>query len=773
MATKTSSKSLVIVESPAKAKTIKRYLGAGFSVQASIGHVKDLPKGRMGVDVKKSFEPEYEVIHGKAKVLADIKKAAKGATVYLASDPDREGEAIAWHIADELRGKAKHIYRVLFNEITKRGITEAMKSPGELDQNKFESQQARRILDRLVGYELSPLLWNRVRRGLSAGRVQSVAVRMIVEREREIMAFVPREYWSVEVGLEGKAPPPFRARVLRRGEEKLEIGDAAGAEVVRADLAGARFLVEKVEQKQRQRRPVAPFVTAKLQQEAARKLGFGAKRTMAAAQRLYEGVEVGEEGSVGLITYMRTDSTRVSEGAQEAARAYVVERWGADYVPEKPNVYKSKKSAQDAHEAIRPTSMDYPPDAVRPFLKRDEMKLYELVWKRFLASQMSPAIYDQQVAEIGAGAYRLRATGQALRFPGWLAAWGVENEVVGETDAPPADDDGYAEGTLPPLEVGEELKLLEVLPEQHFTQPPPRFTEGTLVKEMEERGIGRPSTYASILSTVQDKGYVEKLEGQKLKPTELGLLVTDLLVGSFPEIMDVTFTAGLEEELDEIEEGKVGWVKTLKRFYTPFKASLAKAVREMRDVKREEIKTEHVCEKCGSPMVLKWGRNGRFLACSAYPECKNTKDASVAADGSVAIVALPVVEADPCENCGAPMVVKRGRFGAFLACSRYPECKSTRPISLGIACPREACGGFLSEKRSKRGKLFYGCSNYQKKGCDFVLWDRPVKQACPQCGAPFVVQKGRARMLKCQAAGCGWVGEAPDPEDEGAAVAPA
>ena len=772
-------RSLVIVESPAKARTIKKYLGSGFSVRASVGHVKDLPKKHMGVDVAHDFEPEYEVIKGKQKVLADIKKAAEGATVYLASDPDREGEAIAWHIAEELKGSAKRVYRVLFNEITKRGVSEAMKVPGDLDQAKFESQQARRILDRLVGYELSPLLWNRVRRGLSAGRVQSVAVRMIVEREREINAFVAREYWSIEAGLEGAQPPPFRARVLRKAGEKLEVGDAAGAEAIQAELQAATFIVDKVEEKKRQRRPVPPFVTAKLQQEGARKLGFSAKRTMAAAQRLYEGVELGDEGSVGLITYMRTDSTRVSDGAQADARAYATQKFGPDYIPEKPNFYKSKKGAQDAHEAIRPTSMEWPPERVQAFLPRDEFRLYEMIWKRFLASQMSPASYDLQVAEISAGAYALRATGQALRFPGWLAAWGIDADAAEPLagEGPPddnKDETGYAEGMLPPLVQGETLRLIEVLPEQHFTQPPPRFTEGTLVKEMEEQGIGRPSTYASILSNILDREYIEKLEGQKLKPTELGDLVTDLLVGSFPEIMDIGFTAGLEGELDEIEDGKVGWVKTLKRFYAPFKKSLKVAAREMRNVKAEEIKTGLVCEKCGSEMVMKWGRNGRFLACSAYPECKNTKEAVLNPDGTVEIIEPPKVETDPCDTCGAEMVYKRGRFGAFLACSRYPDCKTTRPISLGIACPRDGCGGFISEKRSKRGKVFYGCSNYQKKGCDFVLWDRPVKQACPLCGTPFVLSKGRGgRTLKCHKPDCGWIGEAPEPDETGAGPAAA
>jgi DNA topoisomerase-1 len=775
-------KALVVVESPAKARTIKKYLGSGFTVKASVGHVKDLPKSKIGVDVDKDFEPEYVLIKGKGKVLSEIKKAAEAVDkVFLAPDPDREGEAIAWHIADEIREANKNIYRVLFNEITKKGVTEALKAPTKLDTKKYESQQARRILDRLVGYEISPVLWKKVKRGLSAGRVQSVAVRIVVEREGEIEAFKPEEYWTIECLCEGPEPPPFPAKLFRVDGEKAELKEGETSGKLADELRAAIAKVEKVERKERRRNPLAPFITSKLQQEGARKLRFTAKKTMSLAQRLYEGLELGDEGPVGLITYMRTDSTRLADDAVNEVRKYIGERFGVDYLPDEAVEYKSSKMAQGAHEAIRPTSLEYEPERVRKLLESvhkktkgktyergekydrerdidDLVKLYTLIWNRFVACQMKPAIYDQTTVDIAAGRLGLRASGQVLKFPGYTQIYTESAEETGEAVE-------EADKTLPPLEEGQTVKLLEVKPEQHFTQPPPRFTEASLVKELEERGIGRPSTYANILSTIQDRGYVEKKEG-RFWPTELGKLVNELLVAAFPDIFDVDFTAKMEEDLDRVEEGAVDWIDLLKRFYKPFKVDLEKAAVQMRDVKREEIPTEHNCEKCGSMMVIKWGRNGSFLACSAYPECKNTKEFIKHPDGKIEIVEEPKTD-EKCDVCGAEMVRKRGRFGEFLACSRYPDCKTTRPISLGVDCPKPNCGGFLTEKRSRRGKVFYGCSNYAKTQCDFVLWDRPIPEACPQCKAPFLVKRENRRgiRIRCVSEGCGYVS---DTQAEGA-----
>jgi DNA topoisomerase I len=762
-------KALVVVESPAKAKTIKKYLGAGFTVKASVGHVMDLPKSKMGVDIEHGFKPEYVIIRGKGKIIAEIKKSAKAVDiVYLAPDPDREGEAIAWHLAQEIKSSNSNIKRILFNEITKRGITEALQHPGDIDQNKFESQQARRILDRLVGYEISPILWKKVKRGLSAGRVQSVAVRIVVEREREIGAFKAVEYWTIEADVEGHEPPPFRVRLVKIDGNKAELGNGEDSARVVEELKKASFVVEKVDRKERKKNPLAPFITSRLQQEAARKLRFTAKKTMALAQRLYEGLELGEEGAVGLITYMRTDSTRLSDDAVTEARAYIAERFGKEYLPDEKVEYKSKKSAQDAHEAIRPTSMQFDPETVKRLLTEgaagnqerlrdveDHVRLYQLIWNRFIACQMRPAIYDQTAVDVAAGRYVLRANGQVLKFAGYTAVYHESAEETGES----AEDE--TDRTLPDIQEGETLKLHKIDPEQHFTQPPPRFSEASLVKELEEKGIGRPSTYANILSTIQDRGYVEKKEG-RFHPTTLGTKVNDLLVESFPDILDVTFTASMEEGLDGVEEGSRDWVKLLGDFYTPFKVDLDRAVVHMRDLKREEIPTDFKCEKCGSPMVIKWGRNGEFIACSGYPECKNTKEFLRKEDGTIEIAPEPTTD-QKCETCGAPMLVKRGRFGEFLACSRYPDCKTTRPISLGVNCPRPNCGGFLTEKRSRRGKVFFGCSNYAKTQCDFVSWDRPIPTKCPQCGAPFLVKRENRRgagRVRCIAEGCGYA-EAP------------
>jgi DNA topoisomerase-1 len=763
---------LVIVESPAKAKTIKKYLGAGFVVKASVGHVKDLPKKTMGIDIEHDFAPRYEVIDGKKKVLAEIMAAAKKVSrVLLAPDPDREGEAIAWHIADEIRPANSNIQRVLFNEITKKAVNDAIARPLELDVKKYESQQARRILDRLVGYEISPVLWTKVKRGLSAGRVQSVAVRLVAEREAEIKAFVPVEYWTIDASVEGSVPPPFSAKVVRLDGEKPELAHEGQARTIETLVREAALRVASIERKERKKNAPAPFITSKLQQEASSKLRYSPKRTMGLAQRLYEGMELGEEGPVGLITYMRTDSTRLSDDSIKDVRGYIAERYGERSLPEQPNVFKSKKSAQDAHEAIRPTSVKYDPDTVRNLLKdggggrdpretEDLLKLYTLIWNRYVACQMAPAIFDQTTIEIEAGRVGLRASGQVMKFPGFL-------EVYAETVEDGAVDEDTT-GSLPDIKEGEALKLLDIKPEQHFTQPPPRYSEATLVKDLEEKGIGRPSTYATILSTVQDRGYVEKKEA-RLYPTELGVVVNGLLVKSFPEIVSTDFTAQMEERLDQVEEGTGDWVRLLHDFYQPFKLDLEKAKIEMRNLKREEEPTEEICEKCGKSMVIKWGRNGHFLACSGYPDCRNTKEYTRNADGTLKVMPTTRPSDQLCPTCQSPMVIRRGRFGEFLACSRYPECKTTSPISLGVACPRPGCGGYLTEKRSRRGKVFFGCSNYGKTKCDFVSWDRPVPKACPQCGATFVVQKvSKAGVrLRCIAEGCGYAAEPDENEGEG------
>lgn len=723
--------SLVIVESPAKAKTIKKYLGKGYSVLASVGHVMDLPEKELGVTVENGFEPTYVVIRGKSKVLKQITDASKKAdTVFIATDPDREGEAIAWHIAEKVRKSSKAlVHRALFNEITASAIKAAIAKPSKLDQNLFEAQQARRILDRLVGYKISPLLWEKVRRGLSAGRVQSVAVRIVCEREAEIDAFTAREYWSVVSNMEGSLPPPFEAKLLKIDGKEAQIPDEATASAIVAELGSKTFTLAAVRKTERRRKPAPPFITSKLQQEAARKLGFTAKRTMAIAQSLYEGVEVGDEGSVGLITYMRTDSPRVADTALDAVREFVVDRYGKEALPDKPVRYESKRGAQDAHEAIRPTSLEYPPERVEPYLERDQLRLYDLIWKRFVASQMNPAVYDQTAFDIEAGKFLMRATGQVLRMPGFMAVY-----LEGEDEEKEKDEEENP--ILPDLTEGEKLNLIKLEPHQHFTQPPPRFTEASLVKELEEKGIGRPSTYASIMSVIQDKGYVSKIE-KRFHPTDLGKLVNGLLVLSFPKILDVGFTAQMEGELDDVEEGKRSWKDTLRDFYGPFEQALKEARDLMRNVKRQQVATDVICEKCGSHMVIKWGKHGEFLACSAYPKCRTTKEFGRDEAGAIAVREAEKTD-EVCDKCGAPMIVRRGKFGEFLACSKYPACKNTRSIGTGVDCPQ--CGeGRLVKKSSRRGKVFYACDKYPK--CKYALWDKPVPGPCPECKSPVLVEK--------------------------------
>jgi len=764
-------RSLLIVESPSKAKTLSKYLGRQFMVKTSVGHIKDLPKSKLGIDVKHEFKPEYVVIQGKQKVVDEIKAAAaQAARIYLAPDPDREGEAIAWHIAEELNGRRPELYRVLIHEITERAVRDAIANPGRIDMHKVQAQQARRVLDRIVGYTVSPLLWEKVRRGLSAGRVQSVAVRLICEREKEITAFVKEEFWSVTATVQGAAPPPFAAKLAKLNGEPINLTTQTQAEEAAALIRGAELTVASVEQKEKRRNPLPPFTTSKLQQEAVRKLRFTAKKTMTIAQRLYEGVELGKEGPVGLITYMRTDSTRISNDALDEVRRYIESEHGAAYLPERPNVYKNKKGAQDAHEAIRPTAVDRHPDQLRSVLERDAYLLYKLIWQRFVASQMTQALYDVTRAEITAQAAKgralLTATGTVMKFPGFTTLYTEAREETSPDAAArpgaPASETEEAdriEGgmALPPLQQGDRLSLLGVEPKQHFTQPPPRYNEALLVKELEELGIGRPSTYATIISTIQERKYVDKIEG-RFHPTELGQVVNELLITHFPDIFTVRFTAKMEEELDEIEEGQLRWVQVMEDFYKPFEKRLSKAQVEMQDVKRREIPTEHQCDKCGKPMIIKWGRHGSFLACSGYPDCRNTKEFVKEAGGAIKIVERAAeATGEQCPQCGSAMIVKRGRFGRFLACSRYPDCKTTQSMTTGVACPQEGCDGKLVEKQSRRGKRFYACSRYPK--CTFALWDRPVARACPQCRAPFLVEKftkSRGAEVVCRQPDCGY-----------------
>ena len=735
------SKGLVVVESPAKVKTLQKFLGGDYIIKASVGHIKDLPEGELGVDLEKDFQPQYVTISGKGKIIRELKKASKEVkNIYLGPDPDREGEAIAWHIAEEIGDGDKNIYRVLFNEITKKAVLDALHHPGKLQQSKYEAQQARRILDRLVGYQVSPILWEKVRRGLSAGRVQSVAVRIVCEREREIQNFVSEEYWSLTAALKGKdSPISFDAKLMKWKGKKVRMANEAETLAIKKTLETVPYSVSKISQQEKQRHPFPPFITSRLQQDAYRKLSFSAQRTMRIAQKLYEGVDLGEMGMVGLITYMRTDSVRVSNEAIQQVRGWIKDRFGDPYLPHKPNVYKSRRGAQEAHEAIRPTSMDLEPDKVKAYLDKDQWGLYRLIWDRFVASQMPSATFLQTTAEIKADDAIFTAVGTVPVFQGFMALY-----VEGEDN----QENGNGEKKLPPLSEGEVLELLGLTPKQHFTQPPYRFSEATLIKELEEQGIGRPSTYATILSTIKVKGYV-RLEKGKFFPTELGLVVNDLLVVNFPDIFDIEFTAQMEENLDKVEEGERDWVDTLKEFYNPFQKDLEMAKVSMRDVKREMIPTDAVCERCGSKMVKRWGKRGYFLACSSYPKCRYTREVEGNGENQVETGAR-------CERCGSPMVIKNGKFGRFLACSNYPTCKFTQALDTGVRCPQEGCDGVIVERRTRKGRTFYSCTNYPK--CTYALWDKPVPEKCPQCGFPFLVEKqGKGGVTRrCPQKECGY-----------------
>ena len=641
------SKGLIVVESPAKVKTLQKFLGGDYVIKASVGHIKDLPEGELGVDLQKDFQPEYVTISGKGKIIQELKKASKDVkNIYLGPDPDREGEAIAWHIAEEIGDGNKNIYRVLFNEITKKAVLDALQRPGKLQQSKYEAQQARRILDRLVGYQVSPILWEKVRRGLSAGRVQSVAVRIVCEREREIQDFLSEEYWSLTATLRGKdSPGSFDAKLMKWKGKKVKMANEAETLAIQKALENVPYFVSKIVQQEKQRHPFPPFITSRLQQEAYRKLSFPAQRTMRIAQKLYEGVDLGPLGMVGLITYMRTDSVRVSGEAVQQVRGWIMDRFGASYLPPKPNVYKSRRGAQEAHEAIRPTSIDFEPDKVKSYLDKDQWALYKLIWDRFVASQMPSADFLQTTVEIKADDAIFTAVGTVPVFQGFMALY-----VEGEDN----QENGNGEKKLPSLSEREVLELLHLTPKQHFTQPPYRFSEATLIKELEEKGIGRPSTYATILATIKEKGYV-RLEKGKFSPTELGCMVNDLLVVNFPDIFDIEFTAQMEENLDKIEEGEKDWVDTLKEFYLPFEKDLEMAKVSMRDVKREKIPTDAICERCGSKMVKRWGKRGYFLACSSYPKCRYTREVEGNGENQTETEAR-------CEKCGSPMVIKHGKF---------------------------------------------------------------------------------------------------------------
>ena len=735
-----SGKSLIIVESPAKAKTINKYLGNDYVVEASVGHIKNLPKSKLGVDVEGGFVPEYETIAGKAEVIARLHAHARRANaVYLATDPDREGEAIAWHLAQEVEQENPKIFRVMFHEITERGITEAMQHPMKVDQNLVNSQQARRVMDRLVGYKISPFVWKTVYYGLSAGRVQTVALRLICEREEAINAFVPEEYWSMVGSFRAHGNEPFFAKLFKVAGEDPNIHDRTTAEGYVNDIRRQSFVLDDIQRKPVRRNPGAPFITSTLQQEAARRLRFHAKRTMMLAQKLYEGIDLGDDGRVGLITYMRTDSTRLSNDAVKEARQYIYDNYGKEYLPAEARTFKKGKSSQDAHEAIRPTSMRFAPKAVKKYLDDEMFALYELIWNRFLACQMSAAVFEQTTVDLRGGDYLFRATDSVPQFRGFLQ---VYDDIADEAEK--QDDDEDPASRLPAnLRAHDPATLENLLPNQHFTKPPARFTESSLVRELEALGIGRPSTYALIVDTIQTRKYVEARE-RRLFPTELGIAVYRLLVQNFPDLFNVEFTAKMEEELDTIASGKNSYQNVMGDFYRPFIKGLEGVSKNSAAIKMSlQEATDEKCELCGKPMIIKWGRNGRFMACSGYPSCKNTKPLPSEQELTKHVVG------GKCDLCGGDMVVKGGRFGAFLGCSNYPACRNTKPISIGVKCPKCTQGDVI-ERKTKRKRVFYGCSRYPD--CDFASWDKPVAQSCDTCGNPYMVLKynqSRGEYLQC------------------------
>lgn len=720
------SKSLVIVESSAKSKTINRFLGRSFVVKASVGHIKNLPKNRLGVDIEHDFEPEYVTIRGRGKILQELKRlAGKSDAVYIATDPDREGEAIAHHLANEIRSANANIQRVLFHEITENAIQAAIQESHFIDEDKVEAQKARRVMDRLVGYQVSPVLWKTIYRGLSAGRVQSVTLRLICEREAEIQAFVPEEYWSIEADLKS-GDIDFRSKLVRIDGRDVQISNQKEAGKHVDILKTLEYAVSDLKKKTVTRKPFPPYTTSTLQQDGARRLRMSTKQIMAVAQQLYEGIDL-PEGRVGLITYMRTDSTRLASSAVEETRQYIAENYGLEYVPKSPVVYKNKRSAQDAHEAIRPTSIMRPPRAVAKHLTPNQRKLYELIWNRYVACQMAPAKLEQTTLEVTAGAYLFRTSGSIIKFKGFMQLYSVNQDRESQNQLPPE------------IKKGMRLDLVKLNPEQHFTKPPARYNESSLVKELDTLGIGRPSTYALIISTLLDRKYVSR-EARNLLPTELGVTVNGIVVQQFPEIFNVRFTAQMEEELDQIESGDKKRQQVLEGFYKPFHASVHRAMEKKEEIRESlQKETKETCPECSKPLIIKWGRNGRFIACTGYPDCKYTR---------------PLEEEEKtdqvCDKCGAPMVVKTGRFGRFLACSAYPACKNTKPYSTGVSCPNADCDGQIIERRSGRGKLFYGCSNYPK--CKFATWNKPAARACPKCQHPYMearANKTKGAFLAC------------------------
>jgi len=753
------SKPLVIVESPTKIRTIKKYLGKEYNVAATVGHIKDLPAKEIGINIEEGFKPKYTNIPGKQKVIKSLRQAAGDTTdIYLAPDPDREGEAIAWHTADILKKKGRIFHRVLFHELTQNAIHEAIKSPDKLNQNKYEAQQARRILDRLVGYQISPLLWRKVKGGLSAGRVQSVAVRIICDRERAIQAFESEEYWSITAHLEDNSPPPFTAKLVKKNGNKIKIPDEKASNGIIEELSDEKFIVEKIQKKTVKRNPSPPFITSKLQQEAIRKLRFSAKKTMIVAQQLYEGIELSPGEPEGLITYMRTDSTRISKEAAMEALKLVRDKFGDEYALEKPRFFKNRKKAQDAHEAIRPTSVFNTPEKIKPFLSKDQFALYELVWKRFVASQMKQALMNKISISIAAGPYLFTASGSSVAFPGFMTLYMTTDDQI-ESDSQKKKDD------FPELSEGGILKLNKLEPKQHFTMPPPRFSEASLVKELEENGIGRPSTYAAILSTIREKGYVDLVKGY-FKPNELGFIVNDLLVKSFPDVLDVEFTANMENDLDRIEAAEVDYSEILRQFYDAFEKELEAASTGMLSVKGIGFPTDLTCPQCNHRLHIRMGRNGQFLGCNNYPECTYTRNYTRDEKGVVhAIEPSSDQPSDKiCDKCGKPMLIKDGRYGTFFACSGYPDCKTTLSTNsigsgekTGVDCPEQDCNGELVQRSSKRGKIFYGCSRFPD--CTFATWDKPVAKECPECGAKFLVEKTTKKQgtfLTCNTKGCGF-----------------
>ncbi len=750
-------KPLIIVESPTKIKTLKKYVGNDFNIAASAGHIRDLPVKTLGIDIENNFKASYVNIKDKSKIIANLKKLAEDAEdIYLAPDPDREGEAIAFHIMDILKSKTRTFHRVLIHELTKRGIEEALQNTQTPDVHKYDAQQARRKLDRLVGYQISPLLWQKVQRGLSAGRVQSVAVKIICDREREIRKFISDEYWTITADLLAQLPPEFKAELIKINNKKAKISNETQAQTIFQELENAEFFVSEINAKTIKKNPLPPFITSKLQQDAINRLKFSAKKTMVVAQQLYEGIEIGTGGPEGLITYMRTDSTRISPDAANEAQTYISQTLGVDFALSSPRFFKNKNNAQDAHEAIRPTSVFNHPEKIKNFLTPDQFRLYDLIWKRFVASQMAQALIDQKTIMIQAtDKYLFSVSGSTIKFPGFMMLYS-QAEDIKEPDIQ----------SLPEVEAGTALKTLQILPKQHFTKPPPRFTEASLVKELEKNGIGRPSTYASILTVIRDKGYVEFIN-KCFVPSELGFIVNDLLVLSFPGVLNISFTAGMENNLDDVESGKLEEVQLLNDFYKSFKKNLDMASEQMISVKGVGIDTDLACPSCGKQLNIKIGRNGHFLACTGYPDCSFTSNYLRDEKGNISIQEknVDLTKVKDCIKCGKPMIQKEGKFGNFLACTGYPDCKHTESINgehknvnIGVKCPEKECSGNIVEKKSKRGKIFYGCSSYPD--CKFASWDRPVNKICPDCKSPYLVEKESKRegkLLKCPNRECAFI----------------